>query len=552
MSFLLIDIKLLIRLAAWLYTTVNYMQEDLSKLSTTELEAIVTRGENITVATSQAAMAKRILDNRRHTELMEALQNNTEGKPALDSKEIIIFYSWQSDLPNKINRGFIESALEIGVQNIRNDGSIKIVPRIDKDTAGISGSPNIASTILSKIDQATILLSDVTIINPRSKGRLCPNPNVLYELGYAVKSLGMENVIMVQNIEYGLPDKLPFDLKMHRVVFYKLKPDSIDSLKTKKELAKKLESAIRLIIENIDKSRQLKKKTKTDIEDRFNKLITDNAHEIVFESELKNLVDKVLDNLKKTEIYNYNAPVTIDEIKTRKADVELLLKNIPKIFFNFGKWANNKQIPTIIRQFEKIVRIPESNSHIEIWENFSHYPALIIYFALGIGALYNNNVDMLYALFKTEVYNRVSGKHESALYDTSVWRVFKNYKDIVKDDRRYFPGSDELFNIFRPYFEDLTEEKYEDLFDTFEYVNSLMFASTHKDDNPYSFWVPTGAYMYRVNRRKIWRVITDDFNKEGERWKFFKCYGMSKPELETVFNSTNKFIEELRQTHIFF
>jgi len=34
-----------------------------------------------------------------------------------------IFYSWQSDLPNNNNRGFIENALEKAISNINADDS---------------------------------------------------------------------------------------------------------------------------------------------------------------------------------------------------------------------------------------------------------------------------------------------------------------------------------------------------------------------------------------------------------------------------------------------
>lgn len=65
----------------------------------------------------------------------------------------IIFYSWQSDLPNSTNRGFIQRALEQAAKDIRGDDSIAVEPVIDRDTAGIPGSPDIAATILEKIDQ---------------------------------------------------------------------------------------------------------------------------------------------------------------------------------------------------------------------------------------------------------------------------------------------------------------------------------------------------------------------------------------------------------------
>jgi hypothetical protein len=101
----------------------------------------------------------------------------------------IIFYSWQSDLPNATNHGFIEKALEIAAKSIRDDDSIQIEPVVDRDTVGVPGTPDIAETILDKIERAQIFVCDVSIINQDTQFRLTPNPNVLIELGYALKAL---------------------------------------------------------------------------------------------------------------------------------------------------------------------------------------------------------------------------------------------------------------------------------------------------------------------------------------------------------------------------
>mgnify|MGYP001584062038 FL=1 len=62
----------------------------------------------------------------------------------------IVFYSWQSDLPNTSNRGFIEKALKKAVKEIADDESIDVEPVIDRDTAGVGGSPEIPGTIFEK------------------------------------------------------------------------------------------------------------------------------------------------------------------------------------------------------------------------------------------------------------------------------------------------------------------------------------------------------------------------------------------------------------------
>ena len=134
-------------------------------------------------------------------------------------------------LPNSTNRGFIEKALQSAAKNIKDDDLITVEPVVDRDTLGIPGSPDIAQTILEKIDQSQLFVCDISFINQHQNSRPSPNPNVLLELGYAVKSLSARRVIMVMNTAYGLPDLLPFDLRLKRVIPYSLPEDVKNVLK---------------------------------------------------------------------------------------------------------------------------------------------------------------------------------------------------------------------------------------------------------------------------------------------------------------------------------
>ncbi len=169
--------------------------------------------------------------------------------------EFRVFYSWQSDLPNATNRGFIERALGQAVKAIGDDASIELEPVIDRDTAGVPGAPDIADTIFAKIDSSAVFVCDVTITNANQPSRPTPNPNVLIELGYAIKSLGPRRIVMVMNTAFGKPDLLPFDLKMKRVIPYEVEQERAEKSKERQRLSGALENAIRLIIGQMQTTR---------------------------------------------------------------------------------------------------------------------------------------------------------------------------------------------------------------------------------------------------------------------------------------------------------
>ena len=164
-----------------------------------------------------------------------------------------IFYSWQSDLPNATNRNFIEKSLEKVVKSIRDDNSIQVEPVIDRDTIGVPGAPDISSTILAKIDQSIVFVCDVSIINDTSEKRLTPNPNILIELGYAVKTLGTERIVMVMNTAFGNPEQLPFDLRMKRVITYNMPASCKERATERKNLEAYLKNSLFTILEKIEK-----------------------------------------------------------------------------------------------------------------------------------------------------------------------------------------------------------------------------------------------------------------------------------------------------------
>ena len=166
-------------------------------------------------------------------------------------KNCKVFYSWQSDLPNPTNRGFIQDAVERAAKAIREDDSIKVEPVVDRDTAGVPGSPDIANTIFEKIDASQVFACDVSIINGAEKARPTPNPNVLVELGYALKSLKSKRILMIMNTAFGEPKVLPFDLSTKRVITYRLAEVHQEKAAVKKELALKLENGLRAIVDNM-------------------------------------------------------------------------------------------------------------------------------------------------------------------------------------------------------------------------------------------------------------------------------------------------------------
>ncbi|CAN5484489.1 hypothetical protein BH10PLA2_BH10PLA2_15400 [soil metagenome] len=147
--------------------------------------------------------------------------NRLNGEIQMQGADPTVFYAWQNDRPGKVNRHFIRAAAESAVKKVVAKAELVDSPRLDHDTKGLPGAPEIANAIFEKIDSCALFVADVTFagsFDPQDAGKdskLLPNSNVILELGYAAAQIGWERIILVQNTFYGPTTSLPFDL-IHR------------------------------------------------------------------------------------------------------------------------------------------------------------------------------------------------------------------------------------------------------------------------------------------------------------------------------------------------
>ncbi|MCB9078558.1 MAG: hypothetical protein H6631_13240 [Anaerolineaceae bacterium] len=157
-----------------------------------------------------------------------------------------IFYSWQTDTNESLNRYFIEDCLKRAIKKLNREDLSDLV--IDRDTKNVPGMPDIGHTILEKITKSTVVVADLTIINPssvrRPQERPVSNPNVLFELGYAFGTLGPKAMVGVFNTTSGKIEELPFDLRPKRLMTYRLAVGD-DKVGVRMKLVNDLTDAIR-------------------------------------------------------------------------------------------------------------------------------------------------------------------------------------------------------------------------------------------------------------------------------------------------------------------
>jgi len=153
---------------------------------------------------------------------------------------IKLFWSWQSETPQRVGRILVRDALREAIEQLQLTAEIdepeRDATQIDHDPERGSGSVARVNAILKSIDAADVFVADVTgvgkvgsgaDIQPDSVGHRLINSNVAMELGYALRALSDLKVIVVFNAHYGWQDELPFDVR-HRddAIPYSLTPNA--------------------------------------------------------------------------------------------------------------------------------------------------------------------------------------------------------------------------------------------------------------------------------------------------------------------------------------
>ncbi|WP_299618275.1 hypothetical protein [Pelagibius sp.] len=125
-----------------------------------------------------------------------------------------VFYSWQSDLPNNTNRGFIGDCIDRAIKNLHVDLGRVDALRAEEGVKGAPGNVDVAQTIFQRIDACGIFAPDISIVTQEGAKRPMPNPNVMIEYGRATATRGDNRIVPVFNTAFGnwLKDR-PFDMR---------------------------------------------------------------------------------------------------------------------------------------------------------------------------------------------------------------------------------------------------------------------------------------------------------------------------------------------------
>jgi hypothetical protein len=459
------------------------------------------------------------------------------------SMRFTIFYAWQSDTENAINRSFIENAAKMALKEIALDLELLECPRLDQATQDVAGMCDIAFSIMEKIKAADVFLADLTLVGSIEKsGRKTPNPNVLFELGYAVRHLDWECIVPVMNLAYGRPEEQIFDLRGRRFLTYELGQD--DTQECRKRAKVQLAGAIRNALQTIFAQRGLNERPSTLTEDeavRKTKQLIKADDVMGLDEFAVGEARKIASELAPDHFADLQPPIGDEDVETRLEAYATVTKRFALLMATGCRWGNQNHSRIWKESIEIISHLPRrlnGQSHeYEICRCLRLYPALMLFYAAGIGAMIGDHPDTLRFLFyEPRVPFRDSLQRPSVALTT--WEV------EARLNKQYIGGSgsyislkaalsrqlhDTLAPITKPML--AREGDYLYFFDTFEYLSGLCCLQQIQKgvDGRDRSDAPVGMFATRDNWMQVLDRMEGELEREKDNWPLLKAHVLQGP-----------------------
>jgi len=198
--------------------------------------------------------------------------------------------------------------------------------------------------------------------------------------------------------------------------------------------------------------------------------------------------------------------------------------------------------------------VPTSENGRLVWISLQRYPATLLLYALGLGAIAaeERRLVFLSRLFGTHVPQEHRDDKTAVellppfcLLKAGGGRVMASF--LEGRERRYAPLNDWLYNLMRRHLQRFvaSDAHYSLIFDKLEVLIALSYAYHAARDR---YWVPAGAYGYRhANRKRILSEIRASLDKQGDASPYVKSgiFGHSSAECSEALDAFGEWAQKL-------
>ena len=244
---------------------------------------------------------------------------------------------------------------------------------------------------------------------------------------------------------------------------------------------------------------------------------------------------------------------TTESVTARVRGYEAACSTLLAMAMTGGYWAEEEHYPVWQRALERLGSTP-SRSGLTFWLELQRYPATLLLYALGLGAVEAGRLRFLGRMLGTTIH-RAHQKDVPAVeilppfcFLSTEGRMMRLLKGM---DRRKVPLNDWIHETLRPYAKRIIRDnnRYTLVFDKLEILIALSYAH-HNYNGKWSewYWVPPGAFIHRdENRVRILREIKESLSTERDDSPFVTCkiFGETAEDCKQGLEALEQFIPKL-------
>ena len=237
---------------------------------------------------------------------------------------------------------------------------------------------------------------------------------------------------------------------------------------------------------------------------------------------IEQTVEKIIE-VTSGEAFGVNGPDPNSEsITSRVRGYEAACSTLLAMATVGGRWAEEEHFRVWQRALQRLGWTSSSGGY-EIWNSLKKYPATLLLYALGLGAVEADRLRFVGSLLGTTI-RREHKEQKTAVRLLPPFCLFSDSYNLNGQtmrmlegmDRRYAPLNDWIHDTVRSHAERIIPEKnrYTLIFDKLEILFALNYA--HKAiRSSKTYWAPPGAFGYRyryANRIPILQEIEESLS----------------------------------------
>ncbi len=277
--------------------------------------------------------------------------------------------------------------------------------------------------------------------------------------------------------------------------------------------------------------------------------IPDPQYRIQLSDLIDNTVERVVEVISGEAFSAKDGPEwTTESVTARVRGYEGACSTLLAMALIGGYWAEEEHYTVWQKALERIGSTPSSSGS-TLWLELQRYPATLLLYALGLGAVEAERLQFLRRMLTTTLHRE---HQEDLLAVQMLPPSCYSYAEmqILEDmDKRHVPLNDWIHKTLQPFAERIIRDdnRYTLVFDKLEILIALSCAHYRGQWSEW-YWAPPGAFGYRSGSRvRILQEIKESLSTERDESPFVTCgiSGETAEECKQGLEALEQFIPKL-------